>query len=218
MDTNLAPTAINLAIRGNWHEALNINLQILGSDKNNIDALNRLARCYSELEQIGKARETAQKVLQIDPNNQIAQKCITKYKNYKKSKRISDEINPSEAFLEEPGKTKIIELLNLGSPQAICSVNTGDLVSMVTHSHKVSVMSQDNKYLGRLPDDLAVRIRSLIKSGNKYMIYIKSSSEKAVIIFVKEVLNKTKNPSFPQEKIDYVSYTPPELVYEGSES
>lgn len=213
METNLAQKAVTFAIQGQWTEALAINLEILEKDPDNIDTLNRLARCYSELGQPTKARTTAQKVLSIDPVNPIALKCLAKYKNvHGGNKRVTD-INSPEAFLEESGKTKIVELLNLGDKKVLSSLDTGELVKITTHSHKVSVVTSDNKYVGRLSDDIAVRIKNCIKSGNTYSALVKSATPTDVKVFIRELVNKTKSPTFPAEKIDYVSYTPPELVH-----
>lgn len=214
-NNNLAQKAISLAVNGQWKLAAQLNLKILDQDGQNIDALNRLAKCYFELGEINKAKKATQKVLDIDPKNSIAQKCLFKYKTAKKGVRKSGQINPPESFLEEVGKTKIIELLNLGQKDVIGSLDSGDSVKILSHRHKVSVVTMNNKYVGRLPDDLAARIRSLIKSGNKYQTLIKSSAAKGVSIFIRETVNKNNNPSFPVERLDYVSFTPPELVHKS---
>jgi tetratricopeptide (TPR) repeat protein len=213
METNLAQKAVTFAIQGQWTEAMATNLEILETTPNDIDTLNRLARCYAELGHSAKARTTAQKVLSLDPVNPIALKCLSKYKNADGNNKKVTDINSPEAFLEESGKTKIVELLNLGDKKIVSCLDIGELVKITTHSHKVSVVTSDNKYLGRLPDDLAVRIKNCIKNGNTYSALIKSATQTDVKVFVRELTNKTKSPTFPPEKIDYVSYTPPELVH-----
>lgn len=209
MKTNLAQTAIKFAVNGQWTEALETNRQILEIDPKDVDALNRMARCYSELGDAVNAKSTVKKVLSIDPENQIALKCLSKYQNLKNgNKRISD-INSSDAFLEEPGKTRIIDLLNLGDKSVISTLETADLLKVTCHAHKVSIVTNDDKYVGRLPDDIAVRIRNCMKSGNTYSVLVKSVSANGVVVFIREVVNKTKNPTFPPEKIDYISYALP---------
>lgn len=217
MENNLAQQAVSLAIKGLWTEALVINLEILKEDPNDIDALNRIARCYSELGELKKARESAKKVLDIDPTNSIATRCLAKYKNMDGKNTKPADISSAESFLEESGKTKIIDLLNLGDKSVISCLNTAEVVKILPHSHKVSVVTGDNKYIGRLPDDVSARIRNLIKHGNRYQVLIKSISENNVVVFIRELENKTKDISFPTEKIDYVSYTPPELVHKEVE-
>jgi hypothetical protein len=176
-----------------------------------------LARSYSEMGQIDKARETAQKVLTIDSLNSIAQKCLEKWATVKNGdKHSSSKTNP-DSFLEEPGKTKITPLMHLGETSIFSNIDSGDEVRLLPHAHRVSVTTMDGKYLGRLHDDLAARLRNLIKAGNKYQVLLKSvDPKKEVTVFIREIEKGNgvgSNPSFPTEKIEYVSFTSPELVH-----
>ena len=115
MEENLTQKAVDLAIKCNWTEAIKINLKILKSNSNDIEALNRLSRSYYENGNTVNAKKTSLKVIKIDPNNNIALKAIEKYKQVKtSSKRIHQNVDPS-VFIEKPGKTKLINLINVGS-------------------------------------------------------------------------------------------------------
>lgn len=198
MEENLAQEAINSATNCNWNEAIKINLEILESDNEDIDALNRLSRAYFETGKITKAKETSQKVLKISPDNNIAKNSIERYLRGKKdSKNQNESNNASVDFIEEPGKTKITTLINLGSEKVYTSLDAGDEVLFVPHSHKVSVNTLDGKYIGKLTDDLSARVRQTIKSGYKYTIYIKSVKIKCIKIFIKGNV-----ASFPLEVSD----------------
>jgi tetratricopeptide (TPR) repeat protein len=213
METSLAQQAVSLALAGSWQEALEVNLKILSVSPDDIDALNRLARCYSETGNISKAVATTQKVLKIDPLNSIAQKCILKWKTARPCKDHKSAAPSGEAFLEESGKTKIVTLLNPGDCNIYANLDSGDEVKLASYAHKVSVVDDGGKYIGRLPDDLAARFRNFLKKGNKYQVLIKCIDSKDVTVLIKELENKTGIASFPPEKIDYVSFTPPELVH-----
>jgi tetratricopeptide (TPR) repeat protein len=214
METSLAQKAVAYALSGNWQEAQNINLQILSENAEDVDALNRLARCYSELGLASKAVATTQKVLKIDPVNSIAQKCLLKWKSARPDSYGRKAVAPSgEAFLEESGKTKMVLLMNPGDTNVFANLDSGDEVKFAPYAHKVSVVSEDGKYIGRLPDDLAARLRQFLKKGNKYQVLIKSIDSKDVTVLIRELENKTGITSFPPEKMDYVSFTPPELVH-----
>jgi tetratricopeptide (TPR) repeat protein len=218
MDDSSAQKAIDLALAGNWKEAVAANLGILSQNSEDVEAMNRLARAYGELGKISEAREVTKKVLKIDPFNTIALKCLEKLKTSKNLKTQPSNCTAPDSFLEEPGKTKLVTLLNLGDGKVISNLSPGEKVTLSPHSHKVSVNTPDGKYIGRLPDDLALRLRNLIKAGNKYQVLIKSvdPKEKEVNVFMREVERGAKVlniPSFPTEKIDYVSFTPPELVH-----
>jgi len=212
MENSLAQKAVSLALAGEWQEALKTNLEILAILPEDIDSLNRLARCYSETGDTLRAVATTQKVLKIDPVNPIAQRCLSKWKTAKPGD--NHKASPSgEAFLEESGRTKMITLLNPGESSLFANLNSGDELKLSAYAHKVSVIDLDGKYIGRLPDDLAARIRNLLKNGNKYQVLVKSIDEKDVTVLIRELENKTGVASFPPEKIDYVTFTPPELVH-----
>lgn len=216
MDKDLAQEAIDLALSGKWDKAIDVNEVILKENKNDIEALNRLARAYSEIGKISKARKTAKEVLQVDPFNTIAAKALEKWKGLKHGDTYKSGPSSAQSFLEEPGKTKILNLLHPGSPKLIAKLDAGDEVKLNAHSHKVPVCTKDGKYVGRLPDDLAARLRKLIKFGNEYKAYVKSVNKQEVKIFIREtkrVPKLTDIPSFSTDKIDYISFTPPELVH-----
>lgn len=213
MENNLAQRAVDLALSGDWNGALKINQEILTQNPNDTEALNRMARCYSELGNPTEAIKTSQKVLKIDPENSIAQKCFLKWNDVKPGKNKLTGPNAAELFLEESGKTRIIPLLNLGSPDIFSGLDSGQEVSLSAYAHKVSVTDSEGKYIGRLPDDLAARIKNFLKKGNKYQVLIKSIDPKNVSVFIRELENNTGLTSFPPEKIDYVTFTAPELVH-----
>lgn len=220
MDSDLAQEAISQALSGNWDQAVKINKFILTQEPNDIDALNRLARAYAELGNLDKAKKTCQKVLKIDPFNSIATKAQIKWKELKKGDTYTSRPVSPVVFLEEPGKTKIVSLLHLGSSKILAKLDSGDEVQLSTHSHRVCVMGDDGKYIGKLPDDLSAKLRKLIKMGNEYQVFIKSIDKNDTKVFIRETKRSKKLsdvPSFQTEKFDYIPFTPPELVHKKEE-
>lgn len=216
-----AQTAIQKALEGKWEEAIELNEKILEESPEDIDALNRLARAYAETGNLKKAKSTSKKVLKIDSFNKIAKKALDKWKGLKKGDKSGPTSTKAEAFLEEPGKTKIVPLLNLGDKKTLASLDAGDELNLNPGKHKVSVTTSNGKYIGRLADDLSARIRRLIKYGNEYQVLVKSIEKDKVTVFMRETKRAPELsdiPSFSSEKIDYISFTPPELVHkEGVE-
>lgn len=208
MDTDLIDKAINSALKCDWNEAIKINKILLSQDKNDVDALNRLARAYLESGDIKKAKSVSVKVLKIEPSNKIAEKAIEKYgKNLPIRSKNDQNINASD-FIEEIGTTKQTHLLNLGSDDIISSLDSGDEVFLSTHSHRVTVITHDKKYIGKLPDDLSAKLRSLTKSGYEYRIVIKSANKESVKIIIKETKKGKgceKINSFPIEISESIS-------------
>jgi tetratricopeptide (TPR) repeat protein len=215
MDIDLAQQSIAAALEGSWEKAVTLNKEILKEDNKNVDALNRLARALSELGEISKAKKIAQQVIDLDPSNSIAIKALKKWTGIKSGDVIPSKTSSPEVFLEEPGKTKMVSLLHLGCMSVIGKLDSGDEVMINDHCHRVAITTMDGKYIGRLPDDLSARLKKLISLGNVYKSYIKSIDPENVEVFLREVQRGKKagdTASFFPEKIDYVSYTPPELV------
>lgn len=213
-----AQKAISAALKGNWKEAETLNKEILKNSPKDIDALNRLARAYIELGKINKAKQTSKKVLEIDAFNSIATKSLEKWKTLKKKELDTkgNGVTKAELFLEEPGKTKIIDLVCLGDEKVITKLDSGDEIVLKPGGHRVSLLTQDRKLIGRLPDDIASRIRKLTRLGNKYQVLVKSIQPNCVKVFIRETKRSSKIKdisTFSSDRIDYVAFTPPELVH-----
>ncbi|OGM21587.1 hypothetical protein A2955_04185 [Candidatus Woesebacteria bacterium RIFCSPLOWO2_01_FULL_37_19] len=216
----LAQDAISNALKGNWKKAVIINKKILETDPDNVDALNRLCKAYAELGNILKAKKTARIVLKKDQFNNIAKKTLEKLNALKKLDINSSPPTKPDVFIEEPGKTKIFSLLHLGDNTMMAKLDAGDEILINHHSHRVSANTIDGKYIGKLPDDLSARLKKLIGLGYSYKAVIKSADKKDVKILIRETYRSKKHidfPSFPPEKIEYISFTAPELVHKKND-
>lgn len=215
---DLAQQAITCALNLEWNTAKDLNLQILKENGNDLGALNRLAKAYSELGDIKKAIQTAKKVLEIDQYNKIALRSLEKWQHLGKTNAKASSPFSATEFIEEPGKTKLVTLLHLGDQKVIANLDAGDEVKLVNHGHRIAVATTEDKYVGRLPDDLSLRLKKLITHGNQYRVIIKSTEKGEVKVFIKESFRAAKIkdvPSFSPEKIDYISFTPPGLVHKN---
>ncbi|MDP2632683.1 MAG: hypothetical protein Q8P25_03095 [Candidatus Curtissbacteria bacterium] len=213
---SLAQAAITAALCSDWQEAVKINEKILRSTKDNVEALNRLARACLCLGELTKATKTYKKVLEVDPYNIIALKNIAKLaktdghstsNGLSKPVGTTPYVNLSQVFLYEPGKTKIVNLLNLAPPSVLASLNCGDQVQINPKNHSITVSGDNGTYLGAFPDDLAHRVLSLISGGNEYEAYVKSAGLKSLTIFIKETQRSEKfanQPSFQTQNSNYV--------------
>ena len=216
MDIDLAQQAIAYALEGNWKSAVEVNRNILKENPQDIDALNRIARAYAELGDFTRARKYVEKVLKIDPINSIALRAKDKWKELKIGESVPSTPTEAESFIEEPGKTKITPLINLGDSKRLAKLDTGDVVKFNPHGHRVSVISCEGKYIGRLPDDLGAKLKYLMKMGNEYKVIIKCNEPNCIKVFIKEIKSSGRGdlgPSFSSERIDYVAFTQPELVH-----
>lgn len=209
----LAQLAAQAALSSNWQEAALINEKILKANKDNVEALNRLARAMVCIGQLPKAQKLYKKVLEIDPYNIIARKNFDKISasgpapsKTNGQKTPVHTVNVSNLFLSEPGKTKVINLLNLAAPSTLAILNFGEQVSIKPKNHSVIITTTEGIYLGALPDDLAHKLIAFIAGGNQYEAYIKSVTSKSLTIFIREVLRSsrfTNQPSFQASQISY---------------
>lgn len=198
---SLKDQAILIALRQEWKEAIRINLQIIKEEKTNVDAHNRLGYAYMKNGQPIKSKEIFTKVLLLDPYNQIANKNLKKISLMKKGViNISscEDISPL-LFLEEPGKTKIVDCINTAPMNALSILTCGQKIQLVTKKHSIEIRDSQNKYIGALPDDIAFRLIKLINAGNEYAVFVKGVSKNCVSVFIRETKRGKKlinQPSF----------------------
>ena len=133
--------AIQAALDANWKKAIEINCSILTSNPKNIDALNRLGFAYLNSGDSKKAKAAFEKVLKLDNFNPIASKnlsklsvSITTKSPCKGSKGKSHPISPN-VFLEEPGITKTVSLLNIAVKTLLSSLYSGQPVLIIVVGH-----------------------------------------------------------------------------------
>ena len=193
--------AIQTALSGDWNKAISLNKSILEENPGNVEALNRMALAYMILGKTKSAKNTYQKVLEIDPLNSIAIKNLKKVKtDSSKNSENSVTIQVNNIFLEETGKTKVVDLINLAQAEILLTLRTGQSVDLSIKRLKIFI-SQGKKYIGVLPDDIGKRLIKFTKGGNKYEAFVKSVNHQNVAIFIRELKRATKfkdQPSFLQ--------------------
>lgn len=192
--------AIQTALEGNWHNAIAINKTLIQEDPLDIDALNRLALAYTITGKLKDAKSTYQKVLNIDPLNSIALRNLKRLKDKGLTLGRNGNSNTSinNKFLEEPGKTKVVELVNIAQPKVVEGLRTGQSLELSIKRLKIFAL-ENRQYIGVLPDDIARRLIKFMKSGCLYEGYVKSANQHKVTVFIKEIKKTSKfkdQPSF----------------------
>ena len=208
----LRQKAIRAAKNGLWNEAVETNLALIEFDKKDTGAYNRLGVAYLQLKKNRLAKDQFNYVIEIDVNNKIAKKQLERLKN-------KQSISPAfvtQHFIEEPGKTKTVELTRLAGKPILDALVVGKDCELVIKNRYISVMA-DNKYIGALPEDLSFRLTKLIKSGNTYSCAIRSCCGKAFEVYIRELMRSKKNMlthSFPPSKIALNSINDDEILDE----
>jgi tetratricopeptide (TPR) repeat protein len=192
--------AVTAAKNSDWKKAVIFNEEILETNSENLGALNRLGLAYVQIGKKAKAKKTFKQALEIDSSNKIAKKNLEKIKN----KQTNTPNFSKEHFIEEPGKTTIVELHRLAGKTVLINLTSGSECQLKIKNRYIAVEA-NKKYLGTLPEDLSFRLTKLINRGNEYDCFIHSISVKScqVHIYIKEVLRSKKNInilSFPANK------------------
>lgn len=203
LPSHLTQLAIDAALDSHWEEALKINKKILKLDPQNVDSLNRLARAHMELGKINLAKKYYSEALKFDPYNPISLKNLKIIKSFKPNGEYhlpngQSRLSPS-LFLQEPGKTKMVNLLKVAEPQKLSQAFCGMKVEMTIKNRKITILDANSNYLGVMPDDVSFHLQRLIKGGNKYDTFIKSIRVNGLSILIKETFRSKKfknQPSF----------------------
>jgi len=206
--------AIETALVGDWIKAVEINQQLLKEDPNDVETLNRLAFAQVIIGKVRQAKLNYQKVLDLDSQNPIALKNLKKLKGlganeYTGASHLT--ANRDSLFLEETGKTKVVDLINIADAKVTSHLLTGELLTLTVKRLKIFVLDPKGKFIGMLPDDIGKRLIKFINGGNGYEAYIKTIDRNRVTIFIKEVKrsNRFKNqPSFIFGEKTKVSLSP----------
>lgn len=200
---NIHHQAIDAALESRWNDALKLNKQIIKLDPQNIEALNRLARAYMELGRFNLAKKYYTETLKYDSYNPIALKNLKIIKAF----RVNGHPQPlngqeklsSALFLQEPGKSKIVNLLKVAEPQKLSQAFCGMQVGIVVKNRKIIIVDLGSSYLGVLPDDICHLLIRLLRGGNKYEFFIKSIRVNGLSVLIKETFRSKRfknHPSF----------------------
>lgn len=199
---NLRDQAIQNALENNWEEAIKINLEILEVNPKEIEALNRLGYAQMQANNFKKARETYSEVIKIDATNPIATKNLKKISalenqnsNLKMSMNHKNQMD--NVYIQEAGKTKTVELINVADKKTLMALQYGDDVTLTVKRSKIFVLNNEKTFIGMLPDSVGIRLASFMKGGNEYQACIKGIDEKNITVFIKEVKRAKKFSNLP---------------------
>lgn len=203
---SLSQLAIDAALDSRWNDALKFNKQIIKLDPQNVDALNRQARVYMEMGRCNLAKKYYSEAAKIDPYNPIALKNLKIIKSFKPNGAGNGIIHTNglsklsaSLFLQEPGKTKIVNLLKVAEPQRLSKAFCGMKVNLIIKNRKITIVDEFGDYLGVLPDDVSHHLLRLIRGGNKYDLFIKSIRVNGLSVLIKETYRSKRfknQPSF----------------------
>lgn len=189
--------AIQTALEGDWATAISINQQILQEEPDDIDTLNRLGFAYLSTGMGKDAKAVYEKVLSLDMKNPIAVRNLKRLSDPNSNKKVSMPLN--NLFIEEPGKTKVIDLINVADKKIIAHLRSGEKLELIIKRNKIFVLDSEKQFVGMLPDDLGLRLIKFIEAGNEYDAYARTVDNNKISVFIREIkrIKKFKDqPSF----------------------
>lgn len=195
--STLQKQAISSAKMSDWSSAIQANQEIIDLEPENVGALNRLGFCFLQVNEKKKAKHAYQKVLEIEKLNTVAKKYLDII-----DKDITFKSNTSRSyhdFVEEPGKTKIVQLDRLCEACTLEQLSVATQCSLKPKGRYVTVIGPEGEYIGSLPEDISVHLSQLIKTGNEYDCVIRSVNKNTCSVFIKEKKRSLENqftPSF----------------------
>ncbi|MEK7595719.1 MAG: tetratricopeptide repeat protein [Patescibacteria group bacterium] len=207
----LESDAINEALNKNWKRAVEINLQIVDFDKENIAALNRLAKAYNELEKYDDAKKILKTVLKLDPINQTAKKNMDLAENRKKQFGSSPLPNLNN-FIKEPGATREFSLEILTKGLTAKKFYPGEALILNFDKHRVELQKASGELINMIdPQKTETLLDGLRRGATFSATFIGSpDNEKEITILINSSI-----PIFKGDKQDVKPYLKREI--EGEE-
>src|SRR5581483_8462979 len=144
----LKSQAIQTALVGDWKTAIDLNKEILKADPNDIETLNRLAFAYAISGNVTDAQSTYKTVLEIDHQNPIALRGLKRISTSSSSSNDSNAtpVALTNMFLEETGKTKIINLVNVADTKITSRLRTGEKLHLCVKRLKVFLLNPQKQF------------------------------------------------------------------------
>ena len=204
---DLSQEAVNLAVKGEWERATEVNIAILELFPTDVEAMNRLVKALIETGSYVDAQAALNQVCEIAPYNNIAKKNrarldqLTANPDLPKSetsKQARKAAGASQTFIEESGKSATTVLRNSNSLRNANGRKTtihlapSDPVVLSREKNTVMVKTLDGQLLGQLEPKMGNRLARLMDGGNKYSAVVVSVNDDGVSIMVRETF---KHPS-----------------------
>ncbi|MEK7571318.1 MAG: hypothetical protein AAB553_03510 [Patescibacteria group bacterium] len=186
---SLKSQAIQTALQGDWENAIGLNQRILETEPNDIDTLNRIAFAFGSIGNIAQAKASYEKVLSLDAKNPIALRNIKRLTTNNTKKAF---VPLNNLFLEEPGKTKIFELVNIADKKIVAHLRAGEKLELCIKRNKIFALDSEKQFLGMLPDDSGQRLIKFMTGGNDYDAYVRTADKNKLCIFVREIKRAKK--------------------------
>lgn len=191
---SLHKDAVNLALKGEWDRAAQINRAILELFPGDVEALNRLAKALIELGNYQEAAAVLDRLREVAPYNGIARKNRARLQQLRDAaasaasatRQSRRAAGVPQLFIGESGKSASTVLRHTPRRVALAMVSPGDPVALRLEHHALNVYAADGQYLGQIDPRLGNRLRRLIEGGNTYAAAITGVHDDEISIIIHE--------------------------------
>ncbi|MDO8568556.1 MAG: tetratricopeptide repeat protein [Dehalococcoidales bacterium] len=200
--------AIDLAMQGQWREAVEANKSLIKDFPEDVEAYNRLGRAYVELGEYARAKEAYHQTIKLDPFNAIARKNLSRLSYVKETAATVEphKVEPQH-FIEEIGKAGAVNLHGLAPKGVLARMVAGDSVNLKIKGTSLKVENNPGEHLGDVDPRHATRLIKLMDGGNKYTAAVVSSTENSMTVIIREVYQDPSQAgrlSFPPRDLQEV--------------
>lgn len=193
--------AVQLALQGQWQQAVEANRSILEHFPDDVETYNRLGRALMELGEYAEAKKAYGRALELDPFNSIAKKNLSRLALVgKRSTKADAHKVLADIFVEETGKARVVKLVSLASNEQIAKMAPGEEVGLFVEGQRLLVKNKEGDYLGEVEPKYGPRLAKLSKLGNRYMAVVSSVGENELKVIIREIYqhpSQEGRPSFP---------------------
>jgi len=209
-----ADDAVQLAIAGNWDEAVKLNKFIIDNLGPDEESQNRLGKALSELGKLKDAKAAYEVALKLNPLNSIAKRNAARINallHQKEGLKVGGTRVDLNLFVEEMGKTVITILEGAGGGDICSKVAAGDVAELKIEGDGVVAETSRGVRLGTLEAKLARRLTKFMRGGNRYQAGVTSCEGNTVKLIVRETYQDPRfagKPSFPMRRKREVEFRP----------
>jgi tetratricopeptide repeat protein len=208
-----AEDAVQLAIAGNWDDAVKLNKFIIDNLGPDEESQNRLGKALSELGKLKEAKASYEAALKLNPLNSIAKRNAARINallHQKEGLKVGGTRVDLNLFVEEMGKT-IITTLDPASNDICSKAAAGDVAELKIEGDGIVAETSRGVRLGTLEPKLARRITKFMRGGNRYQAGVTSCEGSSVKLIVRETYQDPHfagKPSFPMRRKREVEFRP----------
>ena len=183
--------AVNLALRGEWERAAQVNRAILELFADDVEAMNRLSKALIEMGSYEEAGSVLDHLGKVAPYNNIARKNRARLEQMRgsavaASRHARKTAGAPQLFIGESGKSATTLLRQTPRRLSPALVSPGDPVALRLEHHALNVYADDGQYLGQVDPRLGHRLSRLIEGGNTYEAAVIGVHDEGISIIIHE--------------------------------